>query len=398
MSCPVTLSLREMLDLLNADREKYGLVHTPHEILQQPETWKQTFRLVSDQAEDIREFLAGVENDGEAEVWLVGAGTSDYIAQSLLRLFRSNWKCRVEAVPSTDLLIEMDERLAAAPAKRRLWITFSRSGGTFESCSVIEGALEKYPNIRHLIVTCAAEGKMAVSLAAYNENVYGLVLDDSVNDRGVAMTSSFTNMLVAGHCLANLADLECYRSILDQVSGSAEKNLDGIAAVAKLLSDGEHRRIYFLGNGALKGIADECALKVLEYTAGQINTMSGTFLSVRHGPLSWFDDSTLAVALLSGDAEKATFEVGLLKQIKEEKLARTTLAVVPHANESATQYADHVFDLGLSDAVSEDYLTLIGVIFGQCLGAYSSLRCDLRPDQPSDHGPVQRVISGISVA
>ena len=48
---------------------------------------------------------------------------------------------------------------------------------------------------------------MAQLCSCHEENALALVLDEAVNDRGLAMTSSFSNMVLAGQCVAQLDDL-----------------------------------------------------------------------------------------------------------------------------------------------------------------------------------------------
>jgi tagatose-6-phosphate ketose/aldose isomerase len=52
-------------------------------------------------------------------------------------------------------------------------------------------------------------------------NVFSLVLDDEVNDRGLAMTSSFSNMVIAAQALAHLPTLAAYGSIVENLATSA---------------------------------------------------------------------------------------------------------------------------------------------------------------------------------
>lgn len=109
-------ALSELLKLPDAEKRSRGLVHTPAEIAQQPDTWKSTFDLFKQKRAEVKEFLvsAGLAVDPRVRptVFLVGAGTSDYIGQSLAYLFRKTWLCEVVAVPSTDLLTHMDELCA----------------------------------------------------------------------------------------------------------------------------------------------------------------------------------------------------------------------------------------------------------------------------------------------
>ena len=128
-------------------------------------------------------------------VYLVGAGTSDYVGRALASIFRKSWNCEVVAVPSTDLVTNLENFVL--PGRPYLWISFSRSGESSEGVAVLETALRLYPQIRHLVVTCDQNGQM-LRLCRGRNNALALVLDDAVNDRGLAMTSSFTNMVSCG--------------------------------------------------------------------------------------------------------------------------------------------------------------------------------------------------------
>ena len=53
-----------------------------------------------------------------------------------------------------------------------------------------------------------------------------------------------------------------------------------------LVSEYDFDRIVYLGTGALKGIAQESALKMLELNAGKVATFYDSPLGFRHGPKS----------------------------------------------------------------------------------------------------------------
>ena len=72
-------------------------------------------------------------------VMLIGAGTSDYIGQTLELLIRQRWGCEVMTVASTDMLPNMAEYVV--PGRRYLWISFSRSGDSPEGVAVLEQAI-----------------------------------------------------------------------------------------------------------------------------------------------------------------------------------------------------------------------------------------------------------------
>ncbi|MBW4040183.1 MAG: tagatose-6-phosphate ketose isomerase, partial [Acidobacteria bacterium] len=197
-------SLLSIVELPEEERKARGLLYTPREIAQQPTTWETTLKIFKEHQGRIYEFLDGAGVRGALEqrpvVLLVGAGTSDYIGRTLELLLRQRWGCEVLTVASTDLLPNLQEYVV--PGRRYLWISFSRSGDSPEGVAVLEQALQLYPEVAHLVVTCNARARMA-EICAGSKNACVVVLDDAVNDRSLAMTSSFTNMVVMGQCLAN---------------------------------------------------------------------------------------------------------------------------------------------------------------------------------------------------
>ena len=153
--------LNALLALPQEEKPLRGLLHTPEEIAQQPETWLATYERFRERQAEIHQFLqsSGISWDPTRRptVFLVGAGTSDYVGRSLAHLLRRRWQCEVLAVPSTDLLTHTDEFLV--PGRAHLWISFSRSGESPEGIAVVERALKSHPGIRHLLVLKEADNR-----------------------------------------------------------------------------------------------------------------------------------------------------------------------------------------------------------------------------------------------
>jgi len=390
-------ALSRLLSLTEEERRSRGLVHTPAEILQQPETWGRTFDVVSARGREVTEFLARAgatgEAGGRATVYLVGAGTSDYIGRALVALLRRQWDCEVQAVPSTDLLTNLEEYFIEG--RRYLWVSFSRSGDSSEGVAVIEQALEKHPEVRHLIVTCNGQGRMAREFAG-RTNVLCLVLDDAVNDRGLAMTSSFTNMVVAGQCLAHIRDLSAYQPTLEALAAGARGFMSGAADAAERLAAERFKKVCFLGTGALRAVAVESALKVVELTAGRVFTWSESYLGVRHGPLSAVDEETLLVCFLSGDERRRSYELDLLKEVSGKRLAGRLISIGPGRAAAGEEFGESL-TLGPGSRVTDLYRPPLDVIFGQLFGLFSSLEQGLTPDTPSPRGAISRVVSQVQI-
>lgn len=373
-----------------------GLLHTPAEIAQQPATWQATFSSFERHHAALLDFLsrAGFGNPIKPTVFLIGAGSSDYVGRSLAHLLRRRWKCEVLAIPSTSLLTHEEEWLL--PGVRYLWISFSRSGDSPESLSVLEKALVHHPEIHHIVVSCNSEARMVRS-AAGKKQAFSIVLADAVNDRGLAMTSSFSNMLVLGQCLAHVDDLAEYKPILRGLAEAGESFLPQAADTAAALTAEPFSRVCFLGSGALQGIAAESALKVLELTAGRILTMSESFLGLRHGPMAALDGTTLLIAFLASDLTVVPYEKDLLRELMNKHLVRAQVVVGGQPELPLDGLAQRYLSPLAPTAVPDDCRPPLDVLFGQLLGLFFSLRCNLTPDRPSPNGAINRVVQNVKI-
>lgn len=388
-------ALAQLLELSPEERSRRGLMHTPVEIAQQPKSWGLTFALFKKRRSELAEFLekAGV-GQASTTVFLIGAGTSDYIGQTLMLLLRRMWKCEVIAVPSTSLVTGADQYLVAG--RRYLWISFSRSGDSPESAAVLENALEHHPEIHHVVVSCNAEGRM-IRCASSESQTFPVVLDDAVNDRGLAMTSSFSNMAIFGQCMAHVHDLAPYEATLGRLVEAGKNFLPSAADEAAALAAENYERICFLGSGALQGVAVESALKVMELTAGKVLTMSESALGLRHGPMAALDHNTLVVSFLSSDPNVARYEKDLLLELSKKRLMRTSVVVGGQSGLALNGFADRYLSPGNHDALPDEYRSPVDVMFGQLLGLFFSLRHNLMPDRPSPDGVISRVVGNVRI-
>lgn len=389
--------LSELLNLPAAEKIERGLEHTPREISQQPETWKSTFRRCESLSKEIAAAVrsAGIgRGSSSPTVYLVGAGTSDYIGRALAPLLRRRWGAEVWPVPSTTLLSDFEE--FHRPDRDYFWISFSRSGQSPEGVALLEQTLQKDRNIRHLVITCNPHGEMAALCARHVDRALALVLDETTNDRGLAMTSSFTNMLVAGQCVANIEDLREYGKIVGQMVETGERFLPAAAEVAASVTALGWGRVIFVGSGALHAVAQECALKLVELTAGRVLAMAESPLGLRHGPMSSLDHQTLFVTFLSSDPRRRGYELDLLDEISKKRLGRVRIAVTANGAEELGSLADYLLSLNCR-GLPDEYRPVVDVMLGQVLGLFASLGSGLKPDQPSPNGTISRVVAPIKL-
>lgn len=389
--------LSRILELPKAEKAKRGLVHTPREIAHQPDTWGKTFELFCSQRESIQNFLttAGVNGTGAPEVivYLVGAGTSDYTGRAISYLMREKWQCEVIAVPSTDLLTQMDQLIL--PGRKYLWVSFSRSGDSSEGVAVLEKAREKYPQIYHIVISCNPSGRMLKDSSGEPKTL-GICMIDEANDRGLAMTSSFSNMVIFGQCLAHIKDIDGYEAVLRRLVAAGKSLLPRAADCAASVAKQGYTKACFVGSGPLREVAKESALKVLEMTAGKTLTMTESALGLRHGPMAALDDQSLFVCFLSGDKRVQGYERDLLREIGAKKIARRRV-VVGGGELNADSYAeDYLAPAGVT-GIADEYRPPVDVMFGQLVGLFSSIQWKLMPDSPSPAGVITRVVEKVNI-
>ncbi|MDE1156106.1 MAG: tagatose-6-phosphate ketose isomerase [Acidobacteriaceae bacterium] len=389
--------LSQFLNLPLQEKKARGLLYTPAEIAQQPATWLTTLQIFEEHQERITAFLEDVGIHGPLEsrptVVLVGAGTSDYIGHALESLLRQKWGCEVLTIASTELLLDSDDYVIAE--RKYLWISFSRSGDSPEGVAVLEQAIRSYPNIAHLVITCNEQAKMA-SICNSVRRACVVVLDDAVNDRSLAMTSSFTNMVVMGHCIANAWSIEEYKPLLQQMVSAGERLLTVAAAHAEGIAERRFARICFVGGGSLKGVAMESALKVLEMTAGDIKTMSQSILGLRHGPMAALDQETLFLCFVSSDDRKAKYSLDLLREVGQKQIVAESIAIGPSSLQDEFSSSVDLF-IPIEVSVADGYRPVLDVIVGQLIGLYCSVAHGLKPDSPSAAGVISRVVQEFSI-
>lgn len=394
--------LQALLGASEKEKDARGTRYTPHEILQQPATWQTTYKICAERRPELVQFLRqahiGAVTFPRPTVFLVGAGTSDYVGRALAPLLRRLWGCEVWAVPSTDLLTNFDDLVF--PDRPYLWVSFSRSGESSEGLAVLETAIEKYPNVRHLLVTCNQAGGMAAVCEKTPDRAFVLALDDTANDRGLAMTGSFTNMLIAGHCIAHAFTPDKYDGPFSLLQQAGERFLVRAEEVAASIAQENFTKACFVGSGVLRAVAQESALKLLELTAGKIYAMSESTLGLRHGPMSALDGNTLFVSFVSRDRRRQNYELDLIEEVHRKRLGKLRVVVTPDSTERLGAMADCVLSLHAPEhtlELGDEYRGPVDVMLAQLLGLFCSLRLGLKPDNPSPNGAISRVVSHVNI-
>jgi tagatose-6-phosphate ketose/aldose isomerase len=293
------------------------------------------------------------------------------------------------AIASTDLLAGRDELVLKG--RNYLWVSFSRSGDSPEGVAILEHTLAEYPTVKHLVVSCNSTGRM-IELAQESGNAMAVVLDDAVNDRSLAMTSSFTNMLIFGQALAHLWNTADFESTLERMTVAAEYLLSKGAYLANEIAAQRNRLACFVGAGGLAGAAKESGLKLTELTAGRIVALTETTLGLRHGPMSALNSETVFSAYISRSERQLRYDLDLVHEIRAKNVVQTIVCV--GAEEPA---ADHSLYCDAFAGIADGHRPAVDVIFGQMLGLFSSIELGMKPDSPSPEGVISRVVPPFTI-
>jgi tagatose-6-phosphate ketose/aldose isomerase len=382
----------ELARLLRAPEEEQhrrGYFHTLREILQQPVTWVRTVQQVTALAAQLRDCVEGVQN-----IVLTGSGSSEYVGHCVRLSLQARLMVNTLAIGGGVLLADSEQALP--PGRPALLVSIARSGDSPESVGALSLFLQKEPEVRHLVLTCNATGKLATRFRD-DSRVHVIALDDRTNDRSLVMTSSFTNLVLAAQFLGFLGDLGLYQSRCGKRSEIATKLFESHTGALAQVASMHFKRVVFLGSRARFGGAREAALKVLEMTAGKVAAMAETYLGLRHGPMSYVHSDTLVVCFLSSDAIVRAYECDLIRELDQKGLGMLKVIVGDRVPADIVREQDVIIDCPGLASVGDDGAPVIDVVVGQLLGFFRCLQEGLRPDSPSESGVINRVVQSFKL-
>nr|WP_314539318.1 SIS domain-containing protein [uncultured Massilia sp.] len=377
---------RDILGLAGERLDELGAGLTAREIAQQGAVWPQIAALVEERRAGLDAFLAPLLARRDLRIVLAGAGTSAFIGECLAPAILRQGR-RVEAVPTTDIVSGPGRFLQAGVPT--LVVSFARSGSSPESLAAVALADQLVADVHHLVITCNADGEL-YRMAQERTNAYAILLPDATHDRGFAMTTSFTSMLLA----AALAFGVLPAAAVAAPSRSAPDLLAGVLPVLQELVARRFKRVVYLGSNELRGLAREAALKLLELTDGQVVALFDSPLGFRHGPKTIVDGDTLVVVLLSNDPYARRYDLDLLRELRGDARAGRVLAL---SGQAIPELGADCVTAGGMEGAAELALALPYIVFCQAFALLQSLALGLRPDTPSVSGTVNRVVRGVTI-
>lgn len=384
-----------MFEKTTEELTKMGAQITTAEIKQQPELWQEAFANYTRDKEKITAFLKQVTaaaNGQTVRVIFTGAGSSQYVGDTVtpyLRAHGDRSKFEFESIASTDIVSAPYDFLEADTPT--ILVSFARSGNSPESLKTVELAEQVVHNLHQISITCAPEGQLAKKSATEDKTLL-LLQPAGSNDKGFAMTGSFSCMTLSALLVFDTASDDDKRQWVQAIAAMGKEVVAREAEIQAVL-DQDFERIVYLGSGSLGGLTRETRLKVLELTAGQYATMFDTSMGFRHGPKSFVNDKTLLFDLVSNNAYTRQYDIDVLEEVKDDKIAPSVMAVGTKQDQNFSGDGFY-FENGLKD-LPEGYQALPDVMFAQTVALLASIKVGNLADTPSPTGTVNRVVKGV---
>ncbi len=366
-------------------------LHTANEIAGQPELWLKIYKQVFTDKERISAFLDQALPE-VSRIIITGAGTSAYIGLTLHGIFNRSLKVHTDAIATTDLVSHPGDYFF--DHETIMLVSFARSGNSPESTAVVNLADKLSRKCFHLIITCDPEGDLAKWQSPSPKLL--IVLPPESNDKSLAMTGSYSGMLLCGLLLARLKDIDALAPQVSTLHTYGVKILEHFAPSLKEVASKKFTRVVFLGSGPLYGTATESNLKLQELTDGNIICKNHSYLGFRHGPKAATNEETLIVFIFSNNPFVMQYERDLVLSMRKGKRPLFTIGIF----EDQVNGLEFDLEIKLSESgnhLDEEFLSVCDIIPAQLLGLYKSLALGLNPDSPSESGAISRVVEDVII-
>lgn len=363
---------------------------TEVEITNQPDLWEEVYQLILNKSKSLSDFIFPIIENKELEIILTGAGSSAFLGEAAQAYTQINTGCQTRAISTTDIVTH--PQFFFQKNRPVLLVSFARSGNSPESIETVKLADQYCDEVYHLIITCNKEGELMKYSGQSSDKSYGLLLPEAAHDKSLAMTGSFTSMLLSILLISDLKNLKEKQNSINAITDSAREILAKSASFQKIATT-NFERVVFLGSGSFVGIARESHLKLQELTDGKVICKHDSFLGFRHGPRAVINNKTLLVYLFSADDHVYQYEYDLATS-NAQQLSHIPCITVGRNEESTLKPC---FNIDLHLDAKEQLSVIPMTLIGQLLGLYKSLDLGLDPDNPSVSGTISRVVQGVTI-
>lgn len=376
-------------------KEKH-CIWTAREIFQQPQMWRKLVQKLQKRRQETAAFMERVTAEKNLRVITAGAGSSAFIGEALQCMLAGETGRQTVNIHTTDIVSAPDETLSDCPT---LLISYARSGESPESLAAVRIAEQRITKLWHIIIVCDRDSTLAK--AGYGrENALVLDMPEQTCDRGFAMTSSVSSMMLASWYLFHWREADRYAKYINILADSVEAQINGMYEKAEEIAQRDYRRLIWLGSGALRGLAREACVKSMELTDGYVHAGYDTAAGFRHGPKTVVNDETLTVHLISDQAYTRNYDADLLKEMIQERKGNIIVSVKERTYRDCACGEDDEVIWARPRQLPENtemaaYIHLL--VFAQLLSMHKSLAGHFNTDSPCENGEVNRVVQGIVI-
>ncbi|MDR1419053.1 MAG: SIS domain-containing protein [Treponema sp.] len=377
---------------------------TAAEIAWQPDVWRELCEILETERTRIADFFDRADIS-KRRVILSGAGSSAFVGEAASSIIGSRSRIPCAVVHTTDIVSSPYSFLFEDIPS--LFVSFGRSGNSPESSGAVRYVRAIVKDLYETAVVCDGKSSLA-RITSESDKSLSLVLPEKTNDRGFAMTSSFTSMLLACFALFNHERIDEVTADIRRLADNLERDAVSLSESAERLAGEQYARLVVLGSGCCRGLAREAALKSLELSMGAVNAASESALGFRHGPKSVIRDDTLTIHFISNDPFTAKYDLDLLGEICSQKKGNRIVALsgtggrndgrAVSENQAPSELCERIAvpSLGYGPA-SDLFWGIHCLVFCQMLAMYKSISLNLPVDNPSVTGELSRVVRGFTV-
>lgn len=364
---------------------------TLKEIEQQKKLWLDLLKNLDEKKDIINNFFKNIDYKNR-KIIFTGAGTSEFVGNSIVHELEGNFN----SIATTDIVSNPDNYFKKN--EKVLLVSFARSGNSPESVATVNLADQIIDDVCHILISCNPEGKLA-TIKKNSKQSLVLLMPEESNDKGFAMTSSFTCMTLAGMTIFNLDKIDRIKKIIKELINIIDENEVNMRLMLDKIIPIDLERIIYLGSSTLKGLAEEASLKCLELTGGNMSLHYNSPLGFRHGPKSIVNDKTMIITLLSNDEYTRKYEIDLLKEMFKEKGDKKLVTLDMFNSEVAANNSHYyfAFDSEKFKGYKNIFNLFSYVYFAQLFAFYKSLAYGINPDNPCPTGEVNRVVQGVNI-
>jgi glutamine---fructose-6-phosphate transaminase (isomerizing) len=300
--------------------------------------------------------------DRYSDIIITGCGSSHHLALCASFAWSEMLGRPVAAVASSELMNFADHYLARTA--RPLIIAISRSGGTTEVRLAVERLRHQY-NATALAITGEPGGSVASVCHAE-------IAFTECYERSVVMTQAFTSILTGLYLLADGAGGWTRLGEIERIPQSVAASLEPSEQVLRPVAEDQRTtRFFFLGSGAMKGLADESALKLTEMALE--TALSYRSLEFRHGPKATLNRND-KVIIFPVESERPHLDT-LLAEIEDTQASALVV-------EQGSLISSSRRVLTISGDLPEIFRPALLAHVGQLLAYWRAAARDMNPDTP----------------